>query len=490
MLENHWNRLRIQLAFLRGVWHIFDEQHAQIQEELLHTLQAKLSAAASKVEVATKYTTGARRLGYLLFVRQSMDRLMADLDDWQKVFDPTWFLIIRISNPLIDTGIEEWRRLQTPEVSTPNDSPVDTLDRLRHIQLVTTPTDSQAGGNVSISLGSSGLKDAAETPILFTESRVIQRPRSTKLMIIETVPAPETAESIAIFKRNVQNLARKLTQLEPGTSGLLHCYGTVKRQSPQKRLLAIDLIFRTPDQYIMAPVTLRQLLLERPGAPPSLTQVVGLARQVARAISFFHTCDFVHKSVRPENMLVFLGNGEDDNADSVLGPAFLVGYSQLRDAYFHTELRGDGDWHRNLYRHPQRQGVIAQQRYIMQHDIYSLGVCLLEMGLWQSFVLYDENQPPSLPDGLGLVLPDQGTQVQQSVDMATLNKNQLVSLAQTRLAPRTGDVYASVVLACLTCLDPGNNAFGNEEDLKDEDGVLVGVRFIEQILMQLEKIVV
>jgi hypothetical protein len=51
-----------------------------------------------------------------------------------------------------------------------------------------------------------------------------------------------------------------------------------------------------------------------------------------------------------------------------------------------------------------------------------------------------------------------------------------------------GDIYAGVVLACLTCLDPGNQGFGDEEHLKDEDGILVGVRFIEQILMELDKI--
>lgn len=27
----------------------------------------------------------------------------------------------------------------------------------------------------------------------------------------------------------------------------------------------------------------------------------------------------------------------------------------------------------------------------MQHDIYSLGVCLLEIGMWKSFVIIDES---------------------------------------------------------------------------------------------------
>jgi hypothetical protein len=45
-------------------------------------------------------------------------------------------------------------------------------------------------------------------------------------------------------------------------------------------------------------------------------------------------------------------------------------------------------WDRNVYRHPLRQGDRPAEAYRMQHDIYSLGVCLLEIGLWESFVEY------------------------------------------------------------------------------------------------------
>jgi hypothetical protein len=45
-------------------------------------------------------------------------------------------------------------------------------------------------------------------------------------------------------------------------------------------------------------------------------------------------------------------------------------------------------WDRNVYRHPLRQGHDLTEKYRMQHDIYSLNVCLLEIGLWESFVEY------------------------------------------------------------------------------------------------------
>lgn len=65
-----------------------------------------------------------------------------------------------------------------------------------------------------------------------------------------------------------------------------------------------------------------------------------------------------------------------------------------------------------------------------------------------------------------------------------------MQLARSQLSQRLGDVYSRVVLACLTCLDPGNQMFGDEGSLEDEDGVLVGVSFIEQILKELDRIYV
>jgi hypothetical protein len=60
-------------------------------------------------------------------------------------------------------------------------------------------------------------------------------------------------------------------------------------------------------------------------------------------------------------------------------------------------------------------------------------------------------------------------------------KRKLVALAETGLPRRMGRVYTSVVLSCLTCLDPNNQGFGDENNFMDEDGILVGVRYIEKV---------
>ena len=92
----------------------------------------------------------------------------------------------------------------------------------------------------------------------------------------------------------------------------------------------------------------------------------------------------MHKNIRPETILSF-GKREDD---ALPHTAFLIGYQVVRDAYGRTRPVADLKPEANIYRHPQRLGNEVEY-FVMQHDIYSLGVCLLEIGLWESYVAYD-----------------------------------------------------------------------------------------------------
>jgi len=120
----------------------------------------------------------------------------------------------------------------------------------------------------------------------------------------------------------------------------------------------------------------------------------------------------------------------------------------------------------------------------MQHDIYSLGVCLLEIGLWSSFVGQDQQPLTSFDISEELKSKNQ-------MKAATEIKGRLIEKTRTELPSIMGKKYTEVVLSCLTCLDSGvTNMFEDEDDLYDEDGILVGVAFIEKILMKLDDIVI
>ena len=100
---------------------------------------------------------------------------------------------------------------------------------------------------------------------------------------------------------------------------------------------------------------------------------------------------------------------------------------------------------------------------------------MLEVGLWESVVLYNEDGTcvPSLILGvLSEDLPNLDPVLAQDV---------LVSLARAVLPRRMGTKFARIVEICLTCLDEENADFGDEREFQDAVGVLVGVRYIEKV---------
>ena len=81
-------------------------------------------------------------------------------------------------------------------------------------------------------------------------------------------------------------------------------------------------------------------------------------------------------------------------------------------------------------------------------------------------------------DGIdALIALDQRSRHQARREMAT----KLLDLARERLPEKMGSKYSRVVETCLTCLDEGNEDFGDESEFQDGDGILVAVRYIEKV---------
>ncbi|EOD46477.1 putative het-s domain protein [Neofusicoccum parvum UCRNP2] len=271
--------------------------------------------------------------------------------------------------------------------------------------------------------------------------------------------------------------------MDPSITNLLACRGVLEIQNPQDSPPEFQLIFSIPSGSTTIQ-TLRSVLLT---ANPnhSLTSRIHLATSLARSVIFLHEARFVHKNIRPETILLFSSAGGERTA--TLGTPHLVGFEELRDDDAGTSMRGDGRRERNLYRHPQRQGLALQRRYTVRHDVYSLGVCLLEIGLWRSLVACDDDAAAAGGAGAG---PTPVVRPEWAGVRPFELKRRLVEVAGAELPGRVGEVYADVVVACLTCLDADSETFGDLQGLADEDGIIVGVRYIEKILEKIEQIVV
>lgn len=276
-----------------------------------------------------------------------------------------------------------------------------------------------------------------------------------------------------IAKKNVRNLARRLQHDEPKTFGLLQCKGffSEKTEAHGVKHITFTVVFRVPQQ-LSTPRSLRDVLLNDP--PGSLSRRFDMARDLVKSINYVHTFGFVHKNVHPGAFLAF--QSSEDASLSV----FLAGFDSFRKEDGRTRRLGDDSVEKGLYRHPSRQGLNPEAEYIMQHDIYSLGVCLLEIGLWRSFISYDsKGEKPMLSDAFDL--PTELSQQETLRFVRTSAAGHLLLLAREKLSSCMGDKYADVVQTCLTCLDPDNSDFGDQSEFEDEDGIQVGVRYIEKV---------
>jgi hypothetical protein len=84
----------------------------------------------------------------------------------------------------------------------------------------------------------------------------------------------------------------------------------------------------------------------------------------------------------------------------------------------------------NIYRHPQRQGE-PESVFTKIHDIYALGVVLLEIGLWEPAIKLEKNMFAHAKDNYAI-------------------QSQLIKHAQKRLESRVGKKYRDAVVTCLT----------------------------------------
>lgn len=252
-----------------------------------------------------------------------------------------------------------------------------------------------------------------------------------------------------------------------------------------------ELIFSIPSNC-GSPRTLHDLLLYKNPAvrPPSLTSRLNICHQLAKAVLFTNDLELVHKNIRPQNLLIL--SPEDDREDTEkirslpLGTVFLINWESSRNAGDATTLVGSTDWQHGIYQHPQRQGLKASAEYVMGHDIYSLGVCMLEILLWRTFVdesngvtkiseLYQERAIK-----LKLVQLSFLGNTQAMVKVPRNAQKVLVDIARTELPAATGDKMTDLVINCLTCLEDG---FGGQFAIdEDEENKPVRLRYILDVL--------
>ncbi|OAP57704.1 hypothetical protein AYL99_08442 [Fonsecaea erecta] len=473
-VEDHWIKFEYQIQFLQSVWNSLDERLQLHQHHLLQHLHFKLQEAndlldstigpqadKSSIDAVIRKKGGIRAWKYALTLEDCLSRSVKDLKKWHDMFDPSWFLITRVSSQTIDN--------QLRDRPTDDRSSLSTLKGLREV-VKAAQSESVSGNSNSIWLTSDSLAYKRDE-IPFSTAQVAETQADSQRVLVDTIALHPEADLNRTTKE-VRDLARILSKSDPLVFGLLQCLGVTKRAGipGSGQLETFELVFSIPSG-LRDPTSLRTLLLQNEW-DYSLNERLVLARSLASSVMYIHSSKFVHKNIRPETTIVFRRD------DSPFAAPFLVGFEKFRPFDGHTFRQGDLCWEKNLYRHPLRQGLQPEDDYVMQHDIYSLGVMLLEIGLWTSLVQRHDDGllVPSPVLDIGSVQAERNQRKK-----AAMVKRTLIDLASTRLASRMGNKFMSIALACLTCLDRTDNGFGDEDEFLDEDGIVVGVRYIEKV---------
>jgi hypothetical protein len=441
--ELHLHTLEIVLGRLQTIY-----QELSTFSRLLKPIN---SLGGDKKETSRRSMTMNKTL--YAFRKKRIDESISELEKWQSTFDISWLLILKTAEQAVGTGAEVDTTMQLSSKAQGN---------LTGNPLFMTDTGR------AVFLRPEGVDTSSACKIAYCESQFLTR--SSEGLILDSLVCSQTSKiSRSLATKDVKSLAQKLHAYEGPGFGLFKCKGVLKQDSGEQgtNQLNFTFFFQIP-RHLQGPRSMRGLLLSQE-CPHSLSDVIRIGRELAKAVSYVHILDFVHKNIRPESILLLQHTGTHDLV------AYLVGFQKFRKDGGMTSRLGTSDWEQTLYCHPRRYGKNPEDAYIMQHDIYSLGVCLLEIGLWESFVTYTETGEAISSELIESYLPSNAT-----LGTDTL-KHGLVTLARTRLPGRTGSKYAEIVETCLTCLDEHDTDFGDESEFLDADGILVGVQYIEKV---------
>jgi hypothetical protein len=204
---------------------------------------------------------------------------------------------------------------------------------------------------------------------------------------------------------------------------------------------------QTPPCPVKSMRTLETVVRRRPGLRGriGLGKRLRLAAKLTEAVFFLHAAGFVHKNITSGSVVLLERSDEADpdadpdtaDAGDSLEQGFLMGFDLIRGKDARTTQEGvysqpdreqeTSIWDFSIFQHPHRHLKEDSPRYIKAFDVYSLGVLLLEIGMWEPL----ERLVGHLDD----------------TDSSTWPQT-LLEAAQG-LAPRTGERYQRVVTWCL-----------------------------------------
>ncbi|KAF2726709.1 hypothetical protein EJ04DRAFT_452812 [Polyplosphaeria fusca] len=184
-----------------------------------------------------------------------------------------------------------------------------------------------------------------------------------------------------------------------------------------------------------------------------------MASCIAKAVEHWHTVNWVHQGICSHNIFLFTPRESNTKTRYDFSSPFLQGFDFSRPNAKPSLENHVEDLKYDVYRHPERQGP-SREGHKKIHDLYSLGVVLLEIGTWGSAI-----------DMIKRVTPE-GRDVTKEDMFKWLKRH-----AKQRLAHHLGEEYQQAVMTCL------NSDFGVSMD--DDRNTMLANAFRERVLDKL-----
>lgn len=237
--------------------------------------------------------------------------------------------------------------------------------------------------------------------------------------------------------------------------GSLHCRGMF--HNPSEQAFGIVYELPLPREKLF---TLHQLL-SAPKSPyrPLLECRFQLAFDICQCIFTFHKVGWLHRNLHSMNILFFPSDGAE-KAQWAKKPR-IVGFAGSRESALNSFTHGPEDnGQLRKYQHPTY--LTRQKRYREVFDYYSIGMLLLEIGLWSTLAeITRSNRFQGLTD-------DEF-------------RREIVTSRVPHLGVTMGTRYMEATRICLD-----NGFVGNESDLGSEKEALCAAfknQVIDQILI-------
>lgn len=235
---------------------------------------------------------------------------------------------------------------------------------------------------------------------------------------------------------------------------------------PGKASLRYGLVFQAPHEN-QPPITLYTLLRQQQDSSrritiPTLGERFRLAYEVSQAVMRWHAAGWLHQGLASFHIVFF----EQSVGAVAFGSPYLMGFDYSREDDASSARRRidqpKAEAIRDLYRHPERQGPKPRKKHQRRHDLYALGLILLEIGRWALIEDVFRN----------VIRRNDGTGGPTAV------KGAAIKFTDRVLSHNMGTAYTSATAACLS------GELGVKED--DAQGSRFLASFESQIVRKLE----